>query len=336
MTNGIVRDERCFYMESDQTFMRQLASQAQFEILRSEAWDLSATETVVIKEAALRQQQKGWDNVRPALSATVRIWILNAHLSQGLGQYGQAVGLYRRAIAVLDWGRKEWHKFSRKERGAIFDTTFVRGVRVLYGNTLVRAYEQTMDDKSQPYSLREIIELADRIQADCRDRPVKTTAASGKPASPVFILSSQKYPEGKARMCRAYYFLQLGKKKIMDGQDRAEAYRDLRLSANEYQNARGFFPPDDEYYSICIVNTLEALFMAKTPLRETSAIITDLRASWTAASRIWAYSSFATGGGKAKVERLFQFQDNALKAVADKAGALGDRIVPGRLGDRIL
>jgi hypothetical protein len=87
---------------------------------------------------------------------------------------------------------------------------------------------------------------------------------------------------------------------------------------------------------VCIVNTLEALFMAKTPLRETSAIITDLRASWTAASRIWAYSSFATGGGKAKVERLFQFQDNALKAVADKAGALGDRIVPGRLGDRIL
>ena len=144
----------------------------------------------------------------------------------------------------------------------------------------------------------------------------------------------------------------------MDGQDRAEAYRDLRLSANEYQNARGFFPPDDEYYSstyslfhtenpfqrlfhsrrpvVCIVNALEALFMAKTPLRETSAIITDLRASWAAARRIWGYSSFATGGGKAKVERLFQFQDNALKAVADKAGALGDRIVPGRLGDRIL
>lgn len=86
----------------------------------------------------------------------------------------------------------------------------------------------------------------------------------------------------------------------------------------------------------CITNALEALFLAKTPLRETSAIITDLRASWAAALPIWSGSSFSTTGGREKIERLFQFQDNALKAVAERAGAIGDRIVPGRLGDRIL
>lgn len=92
-------------------------------------------------EAEARQSADGWDDVRPALSTTVRIWIINAHISQGLGQYGQAVGLYRRALAVLEWGRGAWaigSKASRKERGAIFDSTFVRGVRVLYGKTLVR------------------------------------------------------------------------------------------------------------------------------------------------------------------------------------------------------
>lgn len=81
---------------------------------------------------------------------------------------------------------------------------------------------------------------------------------------------------------------------------------------------------------------LEALFLAKTPLRETSAIITDLRAAWAEALPIWRGSLFSTTGGAEKIERLFQFQDNALKAVAEKAGAIGDRIVPGRLGDRIL
>lgn len=85
-----------------------------------------------------------------------------------------------------------------------------------------------------------------------------------------------------------------------------------------------------------IINALEALFLAKTPLRETSAMITDLRASWAAALPIWSGSLFSTTGGRERIERLFQFQDNALKAVREKAGAIGDRIVPGRLGDRIL
>ena len=57
-----------------------------------------------------------------------------------------------------------------------------------------------MNDKSAPYSLREILVVGDRIDAECRERPVKEILASGKAASPVFILSSQKYPEGKARM----------------------------------------------------------------------------------------------------------------------------------------
>ncbi|KAF8332610.1 uncharacterized protein EI90DRAFT_3122362 [Cantharellus anzutake] len=336
MTNGIVRDDRCFYMEDSETFLRQLAAQAQFEIIRSDAWDLSATDETVIREAKGRQVARGWDDVRPALSTTVRVWILNAHISQGLAQYGQAVGLYKRALAVLDWGRKEWADANRKERGAIFDSTFVRGVRVLYVQTLVKAYEQTMSDKSHPYNLREIMEVADRIQADCRDRPVKKILSSGKPASIVFIQSYQRYPEGKARLCKAYYYLQQGRRAILDGGDRADAYRDLRLSANEYRNAKEYFPRDDEYYSICLANALEALFMSKTPLVETSAIITELRSAWAVSLKIWGQSSYATGGGRAKIERLFQFQDNALKAVADGAGAIGDRIVPGRLGNRIL
>lgn len=47
-------------------------SQAQFEILRENAWDLSQDESVITKEALRRQEVNGWDDARPALSTTVR------------------------------------------------------------------------------------------------------------------------------------------------------------------------------------------------------------------------------------------------------------------------
>ena len=83
------------------------------------------------------RQQLLVGNVAYLLGTLRRICVLNAFLSHGNGQYGQAVGLYKRALAVLDWGRKAWAKASRKERGAIFDSTFVRGVRTLYATSLV-------------------------------------------------------------------------------------------------------------------------------------------------------------------------------------------------------
>lgn len=49
--------------------------------------------------------------------------------------------------------------------------------------------------------------------------------------------------------CKAYYFHQLGREMIMNGEDRQDANRHLRLSANEYMNALDFFPQDDELYS---------------------------------------------------------------------------------------
>lgn len=80
-------------MESESDFMKQISAQgtveefqlrdafleltrrhlsAQFEILREDAWDLSQDENVITKEALRRQQINGWEDVRPALSTTVR------------------------------------------------------------------------------------------------------------------------------------------------------------------------------------------------------------------------------------------------------------------------
>lgn len=53
-------------------FLTEFITKAQYEILREDAWDLSADENTIIKEAKLRHAAGGWDNVRPAISTTVR------------------------------------------------------------------------------------------------------------------------------------------------------------------------------------------------------------------------------------------------------------------------
>jgi hypothetical protein len=42
-----------------------------------------------------------------------------------------------RALEVLDWGAKAWKNVPRTDRGVIFDSTFIRGVRSLHMNAFM-------------------------------------------------------------------------------------------------------------------------------------------------------------------------------------------------------
>lgn len=54
-------------------------------------------------------------------------------LEGGLGGAKSAtVEWLGRALEVLDWGKTAWKNVSRTDRGAIFDSTFIRGVRSLH------------------------------------------------------------------------------------------------------------------------------------------------------------------------------------------------------------
>ena len=48
----------------------------------------------------------------------------------------------RHALEILDWGARVWNNVPRGDRGAIFDETFIRGVRRLY---LILLMEVSMD-----------------------------------------------------------------------------------------------------------------------------------------------------------------------------------------------
>ena len=156
LTNGILRDERVFNM-TDANFLSKYNDQGMSHILLRMLYStLSITSTVImeatqykawteagpdviIAEAQERLCQNGWGDVRPALSTTIRGLIMRAFMENGLrGDPESAVHFYGNALKVLDWGRKEWRGVSKDDRGAVFEPTFVRGVRSLRINVLMQ------------------------------------------------------------------------------------------------------------------------------------------------------------------------------------------------------
>jgi hypothetical protein len=127
-----------------------------FEAQKRRAWTEGGPE-LIINEAQKRLRKEGWDSVRPALTTTIRFECscdfcpLCAHFSfcsgyimrgfmegSARGNHVAQVEMYTRCIEILEWGRKTWCNIPREERGAIFEPTFIMGVRTMRLEALVQ------------------------------------------------------------------------------------------------------------------------------------------------------------------------------------------------------
>ena len=50
-------------------------------------------------------------------------------MAKSTGKLLVSLEYYGRVIDVLDWGRRVWHNVPKDDRGAIFQPTFLRGVK---------------------------------------------------------------------------------------------------------------------------------------------------------------------------------------------------------------
>jgi hypothetical protein len=105
-----------------------------FEAQKTKAWvGLDVRPEVVIKEAQERLDQQEWNALRPALSVTVRAWIMQGFVEGGVcGAHAGALQYLGYALEVLEWGSRTWKDALDEERGAIFKSTLIRGVRSLH------------------------------------------------------------------------------------------------------------------------------------------------------------------------------------------------------------
>jgi hypothetical protein len=159
LTNGIIRDERVFHID-DPNWISMYNEQGSsyycpkfytilkltlyttfpiviFEAQSKRAW-VDAKPDVVIIEALERLRLEGWTALRPALSTTIRAWIMRGFLEGGLRRAKSVeVEFLGYALEVLDWGSRVWKDVPKDDCGAIFQRTFIRGVRSLHIRALM-------------------------------------------------------------------------------------------------------------------------------------------------------------------------------------------------------
>jgi hypothetical protein len=55
-----------------------------------------------------------------------------------LGNYTTEVEMLTCSLEILEWGQRKWSSVSKDDKGAIFENTFIRGVRLMRLAALMR------------------------------------------------------------------------------------------------------------------------------------------------------------------------------------------------------
>ncbi|KDQ56989.1 hypothetical protein JAAARDRAFT_194178 [Jaapia argillacea MUCL 33604] len=286
LSNGILRDRRVFHIDGPK-WITNFTDQMLLEALEYNAWDRGDAASV-IEQAQARQREKGWKATRRALSCTIRGWIMRGFFENGLKNNEQALKFYGWALEVLDWGRKAWKDVPSEDRGAIFESSVARGVRVLHMNTYMQAWSPDLGE-DQPYSLEELLEEADDIIRDVDNNPLDPRQTY----DPGFVLSFTSYPRGTALAVKGYCHAEMAALVDDDGDEDDESsprHEHYVKSAEYYVQAGSSLPEDDEDHAWFLNCALQKFWLCGAPLRVTLPIMKRIRLAIPKMKRIWENS----------------------------------------------
>ncbi|KAF9791984.1 hypothetical protein BJ322DRAFT_1215294 [Thelephora terrestris] len=282
LSNAILEDSRVFHI-SDENFASLYNQQMSFEAMKAKAWVESGPEGVM-QEAPKRLEAEGWDAVRPALSITVRGWVVRAFIDDSLrNSVESALEFYNCAIDVLKWGAKHWGDVSFEEKGAIFQPTIARGIKSLRLGTLMKGCKE--NPGKYPYD--ELIASADELLAELGDVPPE-------PHVPdiAFYLSFFRYPMGQAHSIRAFAFLR--KAEDLRGANGGGLTDDITKlyskAGMEYLTAASCYPKDDLIYPWFLHCAYHAQFNAYATPRFLLSLLDMLEESIPLMNKIWEFS----------------------------------------------
>ncbi|KAF7302664.1 TPR-REGION domain-containing protein [Mycena chlorophos] len=267
-----------------------LTLQVQVEVQGSGGFTCGPTE--LIKEVPERLKGSNWNAVRPALTITIRSWLLQACLdSKLMGRESTADEFFRRVIDVLVWGRRTYASVPRMERGAIFEITILNAVRRLRLQNLLAVY--SLKEGECGYSLDEIEEIAQELktETDPNLRPGPSTVES-----PGFF-AFWTYPRAEAISVLGWVHMRRGLEHLLrseeaQDQETAEAalldsMKAFYKSYSLYVEAAELYPEDDQGQPYLLSVAFEALMRSHAPLRLTLPLARRISVAVTKASAIW-------------------------------------------------
>ncbi|KAJ7865640.1 hypothetical protein B0H14DRAFT_2734107 [Mycena olivaceomarginata] len=285
LTNGILRDSRVMHFPNGD-FITNYNKQVSFEASAYNAWTEGGPE-VVIREALARQRKEGWQATRPALSVTVRAWIMRGIMEGGIyNRHDVAVEFFKNALHVIQTLREHWILESKDDRGIIFEKTFAFGIQRLYLDAIMQSYRDSAGSTEILADLLKESEALIRENDEALRQP-----RSQDPVDPGFLSSFYVYPKGQAYAMKGFYYNKMSVK----GNNDPPAF--FRKAAIEYLAAAKCYPEDDEHHPWFLHVALGNMLNARSfPLRETLDVMKRIRVATPKAKEIWERSSLSAAG----------------------------------------
>ncbi|KAJ8692608.1 hypothetical protein PTI98_009906 [Pleurotus ostreatus] len=308
LSNGLLRDRRIFHMNDDK-FLDYYNQQVMFEAQNSQAW-MSETPVEILRLARERLASEGWDKVRPALSVSVRGRFLRGFIQAGLTKRPDiALQFIGHAIEIIELCKKEWPDVPGSDRGAIFQTAFLLGLRAEWLEQYFSAYNGV----NGQFTLETLEKEADKLITDLN---AVFPHQLPQNVDPGFILSFYSYPMGHAYAAKAFCRSKMAKRA-----NQRNDYQEWRKYTQEagalYLQAAQRYMKDDENHLWFMKCSLDCTLSLGQPLSMALPLMCMIREAYPKMQRIWGDSASAMQGRDEAIKSVFRTEDR-LKELLDQ------------------
>jgi len=219
--------------------------------------------------------------------------------------------MYRQALEVLQWGRKEWKDVPTDDRGSMFELTYIRAVKRMYVTALIEAYDAHGKSNSQ-FNLEEAVNLANDIIADAKANPPSPDLTGPPHWGP--LMSFWAYPVGDAHGVLGYYHMQTAQRPGIKTKD---AQNHFAKSAMHYLRSAESFAKDDEKRPFFLSIAVKAYWHRGTALRLTLPLCERVREGLAKSTYIWGAYNNLYKTNRGLIDHCLQFQDHWKKQSDD-------------------
>ncbi|KAJ8093118.1 hypothetical protein PM082_020603 [Marasmius tenuissimus] len=287
LSNGLMRDWRVFNIPDDNWYIR-LEQLMKTESDRLNAWVSDDNPNRLVREVEERILKDGWDNVRPALSLTIRSWIVLGHVeSCTKGNFENSVAFYNKAMKVIKFGRKTWSSVGHDVRGEVFRDTFLRTVQTMHMEPLMKLCARENNMKKRNQLLEELLEEATEIL-----KGVESQTLPPREKDPAHVMSVYDYPKGRSLGMKGFYY----RRKLEEATETDEVDKLIEQTAQAYIYGATALPLDDEYHCWFLNSAVSLMQQAGMPRKEINILLEHLKEAFLEMQKIWATSSLATQG----------------------------------------
>ncbi|TFK26775.1 hypothetical protein FA15DRAFT_636875 [Coprinopsis marcescibilis] len=282
LCNAIIADERVFHID-EMRWIDMFTNQCAFEEEVLGGWSEKGDPEFAKQKSMARLRNMGWSDTRPAIAVTVRIWVVKAFIKSHFeGHRDVAHGLYTAAIEVLEWGCRQWSQVNRNERGAVFEKSYIRGIKRLKMVNMQKALIEKRTSQL-PFTLNDISQLARYIIADVDLNPASAELTGDKFRG---IRSAfWTYPKASALSilgwCHACDAMRAEK------ECPAQSLATYRRAAEFYEKAGSLYPSDDENHAHFLRMALDCLCNANATLGDILPMCKRIRLAIPQALDLW-------------------------------------------------